>query len=127
MMEREKQGLGKMPSGYPFRVPDGYFECFSSQVMNRLPERPPVELRAVGGTRHRMWAWISAAACVCAGIFCTVMYFAKADSATPGDAGNEVIAHSAASVYDIDEDAFADYVMIDNADIYAYLIDAADD
>lgn len=127
MMERDRQGMGKMPTGYPFRVPEGYFDGFASQVMDRLPERTPVELKAVGGTRHRLWAWIAAAACVCVGIFSTAMYFAKTDSASHSGAGNEAIAHSATSVYDTDEDAFADYVMIDNADIYAYLTDVADD
>ena len=38
-MKEEDKILKKIGTENPFRVPDGYFENLTSEVMNRLPEK----------------------------------------------------------------------------------------
>lgn len=38
-MKEEDNILRKVGTGNPFRVPDGYFEELTSQIMDKLPER----------------------------------------------------------------------------------------
>lgn len=38
-MKEEDNILRKVGTGNPFQVPDGYFENFTSEVMQRLPEK----------------------------------------------------------------------------------------
>ena len=51
-MKEEDKILKKMRDENPFRVPDGYFENLTSEVMNRLPEKE--KLIAVQ-TEPTMW------------------------------------------------------------------------
>ena len=127
MMNRERYLRSKMPKANPFKVPEGYFEGLASQVMERLPERPQVAVKPVCPHRPRVWAWVSAAACLCAAIFSTAIYFANVGASDLNGTGNGAVAHSSVSNFEFDDDEFADYAMIDNADIYAYLTDSSVD
>lgn len=51
-MKEEDKILKKIGTENPFRVPDGYFENLTSEVMNRLPEKE--KLTAVQ-TEPTMW------------------------------------------------------------------------
>lgn len=125
MMDRERYLRSKMPKANPFKVPEGYFEGLASQVMESLPERPQASVKPAGPHKPRVWAWVSVAACLCAAIFTTAIYFAKVGASDLNGAGNGAVAHSSVSYYEFDDDEFADYAMIDNADIYAYLTDSS--
>lgn len=95
----------------PFRVPDGYFDQFADQMMKQLPERQPrantVWLRPV---RY-------AAACLCVLIVSAVVYLSLSErSAVPEQ---RLAAQQEEPVTPLDE--AADYMMLDNHDIYALL------
>ena len=38
-MEKEKNKIDELMSRQPFRVPDGYFEGFTDNLMSRIPEK----------------------------------------------------------------------------------------
>ena len=98
----------------PFVVPEGYFEQLTDQVMQSLPERRPraksVWMRPV----------FYAAASVCALFVCASvwMLWPKASTVSQGQV---------AEVVQEPDDAYfneaADYMMLDNQDIYACLSD----
>ncbi|MBQ8656017.1 MAG: hypothetical protein IJ527_03035 [Prevotella sp.] len=124
MTEEEKIIFTEAGKRNAFRVPEGYFEQFAEQMMQQLPERKPAEPSAgrkpakVVRLRH----YIAAAACLCLAIFSVTLYLHQHQQ------GNEPQMLSATgsqqSINNADETYFdeaADYVMLDNAEIYAYL------
>ena len=125
MMEREEYIRSRAGKENPFRVPEGYFDGLASQVMANLPDRDVAPVRTARTYRLRLRAWICTAACVCIGMFGAVMYFADNGKAGAGMAESGVAVEASPSTYDSYDDAVADYMMIDNADIYAYLTDAS--
>ena len=96
----------------PFVVPEGYFEQLTDQVMQSLPERRPraksVWMRPV----------FYAAASVCAVIFGAGLLYSN-HFAEPAP----VYSAAKATAVESNIDQAADYVMIDNEDIYSYLAD----
>ena len=98
----------------PFVVPEGYFEQLTADVMQSLPERRPraktIWMRPV----------FYAAASVCALFVCATVWLSWPKSSTmPQGQVAEV-------VQEPDEAFFneaADYMMLDNQDIYACLSD----
>ena len=115
MTNEEKIIAEKLGKENPFRVPEGYFDHFAEQFMNELPERQV----AVPAHRSRLKVLrpiLMAAACLCIAIFSITLYLNRSQDVpeqTPVAATNT-----------IDEtymDEAADYVMLDNADIYACL------
>ena len=94
----------------PFRVPEGYFEHFSSQMIEQLPERK------VRSKQVFLRPWLYAAAC-CAAILLTVFTYNQQQS-TFDDSQQTVVTADNSFI----EEA-ADYAMIDNMEIYACLSD----
>ncbi len=86
-----------------FKVPDGYFEQLTSQVMAQLPEKK--------ARTTMLRRWMYAAACSVAILLLGVTYYMHQQT------HEEIVAESSY----IDE--VADYAMIDNMDIYACLTD----
>lgn len=127
MMDNGRFLKGKMSKANPFCVPDGYFDGFASQLMDKLPERAPVCLQNVGAKKLRLKTWICAAACLCVGVFGAGIYFSRIADVDINASESETIAQTSIFVDDVYYDVAADYAMIDNADIYAYLTDASGD
>lgn len=106
----------------PFTVPDGYFEQLTERVMSRLPEAsqaPVAEQKAERGRPaliRRLRPWL-AAACIAGAIVCTAVYLKPDVNTTP--TGDEL---AEATYTDSYIDDAADYAMVDNQDIYAYLL-----
>lgn len=110
-MKEEKYLEERMTKQNPFRVPEGYFDCFADQVMAQLPERKQKAKRIM------LRIWMSAAACLLVAVFCAAFYFSKISS-------DEMIENpQIAVVSDTYMDDAADYAMIDNAEIYACIVD----
>ena len=62
-MKEEDKILKKIGTENPFRVPDGYFENLTSEVMNRLPEKekPASEKKEVTmWERAKPWVYMAA-------------------------------------------------------------------
>ncbi len=122
MTIEEQYLLEKVGRSNPFRTPDGYFEQFAAKMTAQLPEQPqhtqkakPVLLEKA--RRVALRPWLYAAACVAAvAVLGLTFLFNQPETAQPQPA----IAQSVDNTF-IDE--AADYVMIDNMDIYACLSD----
>lgn len=126
-MEREEKFIeDKFGRQNPFRVPEGYFDDFASQLMQSLPEQaeaPKAKLVPMRVSRwHRARPIAIAAASVCIAFFGlgVKMYHGSDRVAAPSaTTAQETVATSSYSAVD----AMADYTMLDTDDMYAYLED----
>ena len=111
MMNEEQYIISKLGRKSPFRVPDGYFDNLTANVMQQLPESPRQSLMV------RMRPWLYAAACFVAVLFIAAVYLYSPDDA----ATRQVATNTNAAVSESYIDEAADFVMADNNDIYACL------
>lgn len=110
----------KVGTKNPFRVPDGYFDDFASQMIWKLPQR---EAHIIPMRSSRKWMLrpiFYAAACICVAVLCLAAYFTKMPSQTDSYGNDLAATHSYKPAYTYDDEVL-DYAMIDNSDIYAYL------
>ena len=66
----------KYGSGNPFKVPEGYFEQFTSELMSKLPEKemkPVLSMPSRRRTRMRT-VWYAVAAALCGAMFLGTYY-----------------------------------------------------
>ena len=111
-----QEHLGKQN---PFRVPDGYFDSFADRLMQQLPDKQETKPNQTANTVRLkvLRPILLAAACVCIAIFSVTLYFHQTQETPEQD-------NVAAVTNTMDEeymDEAADYIMLDNADIYACL------
>lgn len=101
----------------PFKVPDGYFEDFASQILDKLPYRE-LEI-AHEPNKPSVWRirYVAAAACFCAVLFSLAIYLDKIQKKTDHGLQSSVTYDA---YYDV-VDYVTDYGMMDNDDIYALL------
>lgn len=121
-----------------FRVPDGYFEQFTERMMQRLPEQEteqvaqtvqlPKREPAKTSRLRKLRIYFAAAACLCFAVFGITFYMHQHQESNDTQAlsaqhstqnAQQQILNSAAEEAYFEE--AADYVMLDNAEIYAYL------
>jgi len=120
MMYEEDYLNSKLGKKNPFTVPEGYFEQLTAQVMEKLPEKPVAKKAVI----KRLRPWLYAAACVCIGVFIAGIAFNNNNDEVRkqmqmATAEQEYVESYYSDSY-IDEEA--DYAMVDNQDIYAYLL-----
>ena len=110
-MNEEKYIEEKVGRRNPFVVPEGYFDTFTDQMMASLPERQP--------QAKRLWLrpLRYAAAVVCLFMLGAMAWFAFSPDKQPLQAKTVNVST------DVAFDEAADYVMLDNSDIYACLSD----
>ena len=104
----------------PFRVPEGYFDRLTADVMARLPEcqsENPKEEKTARRIQLRR-SWLAAASVAVVAIVGTLVYFNRLN---PADTADKQVAAVAAPVSDSYIDEAADYLMMDHQDIYACL------
>ena len=104
MIEEEKHLRETVGTRNAFRVPEGYFEQFTAQVMEKLPEQQKARTTMLR-------PWLYAAACSVVAVLMGVTYYWHQNTA------DDMMADS--NYYE----EVADYAMIDNIDIYACLAD----
>jgi hypothetical protein len=123
MME-EKYLIEKVGKENPFKVPEGYFDTLSSQIMAKVEAEgvAPRDIKA-GKEKRAKVVWLRpvlyAAASVCALFISVVAYQSHSDKGTAAPT-QTVVANNQMLMDDYFDEA-ADYVMLDNQDIYAYL------
>lgn len=117
MINEERYLVERVGRENPFRVPEGYFDTLVSEVMARVDATAPL------APRKARVVWLRpvlyAAASVCALFFSVTAYHAF--NRQPADAP---VAQQMETVSHQSEDSFeeaADYLMVDNQDIYACL------
>lgn len=100
----------------PYQVPEGYFDAFASQLMQQLHERP-AKARQV---RMRRSLYI-AAACIAALFISGAAWLFMSQPEAQPQAPVQMAAQQESVEESIDE--AADYMMLDNHEIYALLSD----
>ena len=106
----------------PFRVPDGYFDSFTTMMMDKLPSQE--EAKVVPMRRRRMTisrTIVSAAACFCVAVFGLTLYYGKSLFEKQPQASETIVSNYHNTTAETYEDEVVDYAMMDNMDIYAYL------
>lgn len=118
-MEKDIEFLEKtLGKAHPFKVPDGYFEGLTEKVMVQLPTED-ARVIALRPSRWRVYRPIAiAAASVAVAIFSVGMYLHSSDT-HPSEQFTQLPSSSSYSAID----QAADYTMLDNEDMYAYLAD----
>ena len=115
----------------PFRVPEGYFEQFTDQLMQQLPEREDTVAKQLDiaqkhvsqtlARRTLLRPLLYAAACTALALMLGVSYYFMQSTAPSNEpAPIAVVATTPATDYSYYEEA-ADYAMFDNTEIYACL------
>lgn len=122
-MEEEKYIEERIGKRNPFLVPDGYFDHLAEQVMSSLPEQPVQQAKEQpkAKTIGIRSIYYLAAAAVCA-LFVSVAVWKSFPQSTSQQADVQAqapVAYQEPS--DADFEAAADYIMLDNYDIYACL------
>jgi len=122
MLNEEKYISEKIGKRNPFTVPEGYFEQLTGTIMSKLPDATDTPVTAKPepvrqpALIRRLRPWV-AAACICGAIICAAAYLYSSNTTS---ANQEELADATYSDAYIDE--AADYAMVDNQDIYAYLL-----
>ena len=119
MMNEEEYLRSRMGTKNPFTVPEGYFEQLTAQVMDRLPEKKPAKVAVM----KRLRPWLYAAACVCIGVFVAAVAFNQQSDDLQGQQQMANMNQENVNYYsDSYIEEAADYAMIDNQEIYSYLL-----
>lgn len=124
-MKEEDEIKRKCGTGNPFNVPEGYFEDFTKQLMDQLPEQiipSPIETKVTAWQRIKPWFYMAA-------MFCGLMFgfnyiIGNADSTNaPVLSDNEI----KAPYPDEYIEAVIDNSMMDDYTIYCYLTETEND
>ena len=123
MDENEKWLRSHYGNDNPFTVPEGYFESLSDSIMSMLPEQQTHVVDMCNNSWKRKIAValaVAASVAVIISVSLTVGY--RHDTAKLADGGNNAISEqqSAYSDYTV-VDEMANYAMLDNVDMYAYV------
>ena len=118
-MNEEMYIQEKVGKRNPFRVPEGYFDNLTAQVMQNLPEQPKRRVKSVF-----MRPVFYAAASVCALLVAGAAWMWHPSAEVTSTAPVQAKAVAQPQQQDATEeymDEAADYMMLDNHEIYAYL------
>ena len=120
----EKYLIEKVGKENPFKVPEDYFDTLSSQIMAKVEAEgvAPRDIKTAKEKRAKtLWLRpvLYAAASVCALFISVVAYQSYSDQGVAAPAQN-VVANNQMMMDEYFDEA-ADYVMLDNQDIYACL------
>lgn len=118
-MESEERYLReRVGQERPFRVPEGYFDSLAARVMENLPAREQSLPQPATRGKSRLAnlrPWLYAAACLAVVLVMSLpLLFNRQAEEQPV---------AAAAVENTYMDEAADYAMLDNAEIYACLLD----
>lgn len=120
-MKEEKYLIKKCGKENPFKTPEGYFENFTRNIMEQLPEK---EIQAVPETTlwHRIRPWMYMAA-----MFCGLMFGARLflhDTETTQEESASSLQLFSSTLPDEYIDPIVDQTMMDDYTLYQYLTDA---
>ena len=119
-MGKEDNILRKAGTSNPFRVPDHYFENFTQELMNKLPEKEPMPLMSEPTLWQRVKPWIYMTAMFC-GIMLSVRVFVGEPQKDEFPAISQI---EAENLTDEDWEIMIDHIMMDDYSLYQYLTNA---
>lgn len=120
-MKEEDTLLKKIGKEHSFKVPEGYFENLTSEVMNKLPEKEKVALMEEPTAWTRMKPWVYMAAMFVGAAL--IIRVASSDHKAMTDEVTGIPAETEA-VFDQMIDVAVDGAMMDDYSLYVYLSDA---
>ena len=119
-MGKEDNILRKAGTSNPFRVPDHYFENFTQELMNKLPEKEPMPLMSEPTLWERVKPWLYMTA-----MFCGIMLSVKVFVGVPQKDEFPVISQTEVErLPDEDWEIMINCIMMDDYTLYQYLTDA---
>lgn len=123
-MKEEDNILRKVGTGNPFQVPDGYFENFTSEVMQRLPEKEkPAFVMKEPTLWDKVKPWIYMAAMFAgAALIIRVASDDRQKAAVAEQLAGEMVDMEELSDEDIS--LAVDNTMLDDYSLYVYLADS---
>lgn len=122
-MKEEDELLKTYGTRNPFTVPEGYFENFSKELMDKLPERKPVLVaKEKITTWQRVQPWIYMAA-----MFVGLMFTIRVVVGPPKQDTPVFTAAETEQFSDEYMESAYDHSMLDDYALYQYLTDADPD
>lgn len=119
-MGKEDNILRKAGTSNPFRVPDHYFENFTQELMNKLPEKEPMPLMSEPTLWERVKPWLYMTA-----MFCGIMLSVKVFVGEPQKDEFPAISQTEVErLPDEDWEIMINCIMMDDYTLYQYLTDA---
>lgn len=117
-MKEEKELYERVGKKNPFSVPEGYFEHFTQEVMDRLPEKeiPVTHIRM--WERVKPWLYMTA---MFVGLMCTVQMFMGEKTA------HQAPENTSQHISDLPDeylDPILNQTLMDDYELYQYLTDA---
>lgn len=120
MLEEEKFLEERFGRQDHFKVPEGYFDRLTAEVMAKLPKQQAQVVEMPRARRKSLRPFYYAAACILAVVFSVTIYIiGNGMEQQPAMASAE---HTEAD-YDQALDEYVDYTMVESSEIYAYLAD----
>lgn len=122
MIAEEKYLEDKYGKKQPFKVPNGYFDSFAENLMDKLPEQQPVMTPHISMWRkwRKLRLTVAVAASVCAVMFSVMTFMHNTKPTHSPLASNHTTKTVTNDSYNT-LDVAADYTMLDNDDIYVLI------
>ena len=118
MKKEETNLLNRCGKENPFKVPEGYFENFAGQLMDKLPEKAPVEAPDITlWMRIRPWVYMAA-------MFCGIMLMVRTFVGEKNAQAADVPSINLSELPDEVIDPIVNQTMMDDYTLYQYLTDA---
>ena len=121
LMKEEDKLLKKVGTENPFRVPEGYFESFTSDLMSRLPEKEKTDIHREPTTWERVRPWLYMAA-MFVGAALIIRVASPGETVSNGQQQQQI----AADESDIEMEYIRTAIentMMDDYSLYVYLTD----
>ena len=119
-MEKENNILRKAGTRNPFKVPEGDFEGFTQELMDRLPEKEMIPEMQEPTLWQRVKPWIYMTA-----MFCGIMLSVRVFVGEPDKDEFPAISQTEVeNLPDEDWEIMIDHIMMDDYTLYQYLTDA---
>lgn len=118
-MGKEDNLLRKVGTKNPFNVPDNYFEDFTQNLMDRLPEKEPMPPMQEITLWQRVKPWIYMAA-----MFCGIMLSVRVFVGEPQKDEFPITQAEAESLPDEEWENIIRRTLLDDYAIYEYLTEA---
>ena len=121
LMKEEDKLLKKIGTENPFRVPEGYFEGFTSDLMSRLPEKEKTDIHREPTTWEKVRPWLYMAA-MFIGAALIIRVASPGESVSNGQQQQQI----AADESDIEREYIRtarENTMMDDYSLYVYLSD----
>lgn len=118
-MEEEKRILRKIGTKNPFAVPEGYFDSFPQELMEKLPEKEPLLSVSEPTLWQRVKPWIYMTA-----MFCGIMLSVRIFVGEPKQEEFPITYIEAEALSDEEWEIISDGSMIEDYELYNYLTEA---